>query len=255
MRSALRRTAFLAGLLMAASASLVLGDTAQGNHPQTYSSRATDSRAGTPGAGSTRGLHVVVMVNGASTALVPARQEVLEVLDSLDGVGIERLRSYTIELEVIPGGEALTDLAAFSFLRHRDTFDGRAYSSLRAVGPTADGGTVVYAVGVEEIERGPTSTYGPGFAVAHESGHVVRHYGLSADQDTRLRDIYVRGREHNGPWLTDYSASNDDEYFADATAAYFGHPWSPSTADRFSRAWLAANDPEIYRLLREVYAA
>ena len=147
----------------------------------------------------------------------------------------------------------LTDLADFAFLSGRNTFDGRPYATLRAVGPTVVANTVTYAVGAEQVVPGLASAYGPGFAVAHETGHVVRHVALSSSQDTGLRRLYANRARLGGPWLTDYAGSNDDEYFADATAAYFGHPWSDDSSDRFSRAWLAANDPGLLALLRDVY--
>jgi hypothetical protein len=256
VRPRLRRCVKVAACVAITSGALLAGSPG-GLISPTVDNLVAAAGAG-PGAGqpgSDRGLHVSVIANGVTGDTALATRAMLEVLGSVDSAGISLLRDYTIELEIIPRGQQLTDLAEFGFLRKRETFDGRTYASLRAVGPTAEGKVVIYAVGAEEVQPSPDSTYGPGFALAHESGHVVRHYGLTAAQDQRLRDLYTAHRDHGGPWLTDYSGSNDDEYFADATAAYFGHPWSASTSDRFSRSWLAANDPQMDALLAAVYAA
>jgi hypothetical protein len=206
-----------------------------------------------PGTEPTAGLDLRVVDGGVAAAGPPAEAEMGEVLGAVHGADRSRLAGYSVRLDIIPTGGSLTDLPAFGFLNGRTTFDGRPYSSLRAVGPTVAATTVTYAVGAEQVVPGLQSAYGPGFAVAHESGHVVRHLALSSGEDATLRRLYAGRRALGGPWLTDYAGSNDDEYFADATAAYFGHPWSDDTAGRFSRTWLAANDPGLLDLLRQVY--
>jgi len=199
------------------------------------------------------GLHLVVVDNGVSAAVVPARGLMVEVLGSLSSEERARLAATIVRLDIIPVDRQLTDLADFAFLRGRTTFDGRSYSSLRAVGPTASHATVTYAVGAEQVLPAGVSPYGPGFAVAHESGHVVRHLALTTAEDAWLRDLYTQRHRSSSSWLTDYASRSDDEYFADSTAAWFLHPWSPATSSRFSRAWLRANDPQMAALLQRVY--
>jgi hypothetical protein len=205
------------------------------------------------GRATTAGLTIVIVDNGVAGASAGARRLVDEVLGSAAAANRALIGRFTIRVNVIPVGRELTDLADFAFLKGQATFDGRPYSSLRGVGPTLDGSVVAVAVGAEQILPGGESTYGSGFAISHETGHIVRHVGLTAAEDARLKAIYAARRASQGPWLTSYTASNDDEYFADATAAWFGHPWSPSMGGRFSRAWLTADDAAMAALLREVY--
>ena len=200
-------------------------------------------------------LDVVVVDNGVHAADAPALAEARQVLDALDGPGLRDLHAYVIRLEIIPVSRKLTDLPDFAYLRGQLTFDGRSYASIRAVGPVVSGGVITYATGEEQVVPGEASAYGPGFALAHETGHVVRHFALDPAQESALKAAYASRRAAGGPWLTDYAGSNDDEYFADATAAWFGHPWSDSTEVRFSRDWLKANDPALYALLASVYTA
>jgi hypothetical protein len=222
-------------------------------HASAALAAAAPARASTVSRSNTAGLSIVVLDNGVPAADVAAGALVDQVLGSLGSGPRGRLRSMTIRLDVIPVGSELTDLPDFSFLRGVSTFDGRSYSSLRGVGPTVNGDTVSFAVGAEQVVPSGTTPYGPGYAVSHESGHIVRHLALNAGESAALKNIYAH-HPAGAPWLTSYSATNDDEYFADSTAAWFGHPWSVQTTTRFTRSWVVAHDPAMAALLRGVYA-
>jgi hypothetical protein len=60
-------------------------------------------------------------------------------------------------------------------------------------------------------------------------------------------------KDANGPWLSAYASSDLHEYFAQSTAAFFGHPEHDALRVRFTRASLAQNDPQMHALLSEIY--
>ena len=85
----------------------------------------------------------------------------------------------------------------------------------------------------------------------HEIGHLVQGWTLSpADyfdakqfyQESINNGVYKRG--------VDYATTNPNEYFAESTQAYF---LSQDLRGRRDRAWLKANDPEMFALLTSVY--
>ena len=204
---------------------------------------------------------VKVVGHGASEdAVTAATQRVLDVLGGLGAPKDTALKAASIELHIIPSGQKLTDLPEFASLKGQKTFDGRNYDDLRGVGGTKTGSTIRYAVAEEQLVsiRGKPSGYSRGFVAAHESGHIVQQFGLTADQQKDLQLAFDARTKAGGPWLSprDYTSSNVGEYFAQCVSAYFDKPYSDSDDDKkmYTKDWLKKNDPQIYKLLKEVYS-
>jgi hypothetical protein len=202
-----------------------------------------------------------VVGHGASAAAIAAAKNAMQgVLRKLAPARVKDLVETTIELHVIPHDKKLTDLPEYASLKGKRTFDGRLYDEIRgAGGQRVDAKTIRYAIAEEEVVKikGKASSYGTGFVAAHETGHVVRSFYLSKEQIDENKRCFEARTKAGGPWLEPvwYTSSREDEYFAQATAAYFGFPYSTSDADKksYTKAWLQKNDPGIHKLLSEVF--
>jgi hypothetical protein len=221
--------------------------------------------------GGTAPSNVVVHGNGASAGAVAAAQDGANmVFGNLAAANQGVLAGFNVECHVIPHDKKMTDLPAFSDLKGTKTFDGRLWDDVRGIQRTR-GTTIQYAVAEEDLVSipGKPSGYGPGFLSAHEAGHALQSSGLTADQLTTVTQLFTTRRAASGPitrtttgsgadmWLNPawYSASNENEYFAQSVAAYHGQPYSTSDADRaqFTPGWLQTNDPGMYTLLTQIY--
>jgi hypothetical protein len=201
---------------------------------------------------------MVVWGHGTSSlAVSEANKFMNQVLGSLRQDNVNLLEGMDIQLHIIPYNMKLTDLNEFSFLKGMKDSDGRNYDDLRGVGGTKFGSSILYAVAEETLVHipGKPSGYYSGFVVSHESGHVVEQFALTKTQRNRLQEAYNARKDANGPWLSAYASSNLHEYFAQSTAAFFGHPQNYKEADKlaYTRAWLKKNDRLMYKLLTDVY--
>lgn len=179
-----------------------------------------------------------------------------EVIESLGQDNVDFFQGLDIQLHITPHDKKLTDLDQFSWLK---SVKG-SYDDSRGVSGTKFGSSILYAVGEETLVSIPgKSSHGRGFIVSHETGHIVEQFALTKTQRKRLQDAYNARKDANGPWLNppSHTSSNLHEYFAQATAAFFGHPFTKRAADKemYARAWLEKNDRPIYRLLVDVYKA
>jgi hypothetical protein len=207
------------------------------------------------------GVSTKIVDHGASAGAVAlAKKRMKEVLGSLKNPGATELKGKTVELHIIPHNKNLTDLPEFGSLKGAKTFDGRSYNELRGVGATKVGDAIRYAIAEEQLVEveGKPAGYELGFVAAHESGHVVEQFGLTKSQKRALSEAYDARKAAKGPWLNpeSYTSSGTGEYFAQATAAYFGRPYSSSEADKktYTRAWLAKNDAPMAKLLSSIYS-
>ncbi len=188
-----------------------------------------------------------------------ARERAEEVIGGMRAPATGELKGATIELHIVPKNKKLTDLPEFSHLKGTKTFDGRKADDVRGVGGIKKDDTIRYAIGEEQLKSIPDKPtgYGLGFVAAHESGHIVEQFGLTAEQQKELKAAYENRKKAKGPWLSpaNYTMSLIHEYFAQSTAAYFGHPYSTSAEDKktYTRKWLKSNDKEMYDLLKKIY--
>jgi hypothetical protein len=179
--------------------------------------------------------------------------------------------AYT-RIVIIPANTKMTDLPEFAGMRGTNTDDGRLWDNVRGSGGrAAPNGT--FAIGVAEEDlvsvRGVVSQYARGYSIAmHELAHTVEGKGMTPDQHARLLTIYQRQQQkdaavantHHDAFTDNYGARNVREYFAQATNAFFGrNQGAEKQADNTivqnhnGRAWLQANDPDMYAFLVEMY--
>ncbi|MGE3077214.1 MAG: hypothetical protein AB7N24_19395 [Dehalococcoidia bacterium] len=83
----------------------------------------------------------------------------------------------------------------------------------------------------------------------HELGHLVQGWTLNPADYFDIRQYY-QDAVGSGKYRGEYASTNANEYFAEATQAYF------LTADvegRHNRLWLQQYDPQIFKLLQAIY--
>ena len=206
--------------------------------------------------------------NGASARAIDiAQTHARELFETLSPQNRAILAANPVEIDVIPRGTRLTELAEYADLAGKKTFDGREWSEVRGIKTVVDGRTRI-AIGEETLIPGLTA-YGPGFVAAHEGGHAVQE-ALTPAQATRLQELYAQrtaaapvapdgtaGGSGHPSWLDPdwYSAANKEEYFANCIAAYQRHPYSadPAVQVKYTPEWLQTHDPRMYALLEEIY--
>lgn len=207
--------------------------------------------------------------HGAEDAAMPlARSLVDEVLDHVGTVNRQRLTDVEIRVHVIPRHQDLTELPPWQDLRGTPVPDGdpgdgyaeaRTYDQVRAVGPAAcHRGPLDVAVGEEQLasfadgeHRSPVPEL-LGRYLVHEVGHAVE-CSLTPAQREALAASYAAARQrpldHVVGDLPAYTVSNEREYFAEGTTAWFG----VGDTGSYRRDWLAEHDPGLHALLASVY--
>ena len=190
-------------------------------------------------------------------ASAEAKRLMNEVFDGLSQANVSRLDGTGVRLHLIPHDKQLTDLGEFKGLKGKPTPDGKVYDSVRATGGVRSGGRIEYAVAEETIVSipGKLQRYHLGYFVSHESGRVVFRFALTSDQKNRLNETFRDRGKASGTWVGDYAGVSPEAYFAASTAAFFGHPQRDMVPylSRFTRTWLAENDPPMHALLSEIY--
>ncbi|OAI38540.1 hypothetical protein AYO38_09535 [bacterium SCGC AG-212-C10] len=83
----------------------------------------------------------------------------------------------------------------------------------------------------------------------HELGHLVQGWSVSPPDYFDIKLLYQDALNAN-KYRRAYAATNPNEYFAEATQAYF---LSVDRAGRQDRDWLKSYDPDIYAMLQRLY--
>lgn len=83
----------------------------------------------------------------------------------------------------------------------------------------------------------------------HELGHLVQGWTLGPADYIDIR-LFYQDALSAGKYRRDYANTNANEYFAEATQAYF---LSSDVEGRHDRDWLKSYDPEIYNLVARLY--
>lgn len=83
----------------------------------------------------------------------------------------------------------------------------------------------------------------------HELGHLVQGWTLGPADYIDIK-LFYQDALSAGKYRRDYANTNPDEYFAEATQAYF---LSSDIEGRKDRDWLRSYDPQIYELLARTY--
>jgi hypothetical protein len=161
-----------------------------------------------------------------------------------------RMAAAKAVLVIVPVNALLTDV--MPSLRGILTADGRSWDTVRGV---AD----VYAdqhrhVSLPEENLLHDAKHDPQAATystaVHEIAHMVLSVGVSDADRKAITTHYVeQSRGGKGAFTDDYASTNVDEYFAQATCAYFG----VNKGQGKDLAFLQAEDPWIVGKLGEIY--
>lgn len=215
----------------------------------------------------TRVVHGVTIVApaGAHAAAIDRCAEIIGLEIGRNKHAQKKLAEARASIVIIPARTRMTDVSQFSSLRGKKTFDGRDWSGVRGSGgmQAADGS---FAIGVAEENlipvKGVVSAYPTGYSIAmHELAHAVESKGMTAAEHARVKALYQqqisadRGNR-NHTFTDNYAAANEQEYFAQATNAFFGRNAGRGTDGRVnanSREWLRLHDPDMYAFLVVFY--
>lgn len=215
---------------------------------------------GTPAAGGAppgphEFLGVKIVADGVDPTAIAACEAFVTQLVGNNAAAQAAFKAGNVAIVIIPHDKKMTDLPQFAALRGTNTFDGRLWDNVRGSGGmVAPDGTFALAVPEENLIAGTGTAdgYPAGYSVGmHEFAHTLHDKGLSADQKTKIDDLFAARQAAGGPWTEAYGSSNEHEYFAQATNAFFG---TNQGIGQNGRDWLVANDPAMATFLDNLYA-
>ena len=189
-------------------------------------------------------------INGVTTRNYAAPEEAVSTLRDLIARVFVRpdvqacATHENIVVVLVPETRKLTALPEFASLKDKRTGDGRAWDDTRGVGGVANNGEVAVGVPAENLIGGATDRYGARYSVAiHEMAHAIFSHCLSPSTRARVHALFAQ----RDSFVTAYAALNVNEYFAEATAAFF------DKAGQGSRDRLQRTDPAMFALMTEIY--
>ncbi len=164
----------------------------------------------------------------------------------------ERMRKAKAALVIVPSQQKMTEVEEFKALKGTKTFDGRTWDDVRgAGGMRVPSGLFAIAVPEENLVETGNDAYSDGYSVGlHELAHAIHDKGLPPGEQEQVLALYNARKAAGGPWTEDYGASNEWEYYAQATNCYYG---ANDGIGHNGPGWLKKNDPGIYALLERVY--
>ncbi|TWP42926.1 hypothetical protein FKR81_42935 [Lentzea tibetensis] len=188
----------------------------------------------------------------------------------------ERLLNKGVQVVLIPENTALTELEEFTHLAGTQISPHHgSWNTSRGAG-----GTLLVAVGAENLTGGTTTTghaphYDDGYSVLiHEFAHTIHNHGLTSDDRRTINQAFQHkwnkamtgehvqwpdGPTHGtNPTQPNYSASNVNEYFAQLATTYLGantghDPHTHQPRNNGKHHVQQHEPPEIHALLQHVY--
>lgn len=189
-----------------------------------------------------KGIHIVAVEDVDGEALDIAVATIDEMLaDDLATV----LTAEDAYVVVMSAEQHVLDLPEFSC--RAGTMEASLYADVCGVADRADYPLVT----VSELDllgrlRGPCGGLN---ILYHELGHLVQGWAIGPADYVEIRVLFQKARE-SGDYEGQYAMRNKNEYFAEATQAYF---LSTDRAGKRDRDWLRSADPEMFDLLRRLY--
>ncbi len=172
----------------------------------------------------------------------------------------QKFAKAKVAIVIVPAKTKMTDVPAFEHLRGGKTFDGRDWSTVRGSGGMATpDGRFAIAIAEESIVqvKDVVSSYPATYSVGmHELAHTLESKGMSDEQRARIKELYAAhskrdpGNAHD-TFTDGYAADNEQEYFAQSTDAFFDK--NVMGKNHSGKAWLQANDPDMYQFLLALY--
>ena len=164
----------------------------------------------------------------------------------------DRLAAKGHVLVVIPKGSKLTDLPEFAHLKGQKTFDGRDWDGVRGVANvTMPDGRQATAVSEENLSRLTGDGYGNESVAIHEIAHAIHGNALNPEEFKQIKDLFDARKAAGGPYPSEYGGSNEFEWFAEISGAYFSRTQSGDTGQ--TPEWIRQNDPQAFELLQRIY--
>jgi hypothetical protein len=202
------------------------------------------------------GLPVLSSEKVPDVALYATRETVLRMVSKRRDVLAAMIRSHS-RIAIMSVSEVTTNIPEHSDLYV--AFPGTDWNT-RARGLGATLQRPASSCAEENVLRYENDPYYGEDILVHEFTHGIDLTGLrvnDAGWATRLAQIYANARAL-GRWTNTYAASTKEEYFAEGVQSYFNvnlgaNP--PNGIHNFvnTRAELQTYDPELYRLIREVF--
>ncbi len=178
----------------------------------------------------------------SDAAFDEAEKTILRVFQDNDLEGpLAAEGAYIIILE---SGQKVVDLPEFACLSGTGTqaiLDHACGVADRADYPVA----TVNELDLTGSRKGPCAGLN---ILYHELGHLVQGWTLDHADYIEIRVLYQEAL-NAGKYSRAYAATNPNEYFAEATQAYFLH----QDSGRRDREWLQEYDPDLYAILARVY--
>ncbi len=169
-------------------------------------------------------LGVIILGRGVSpSALDSCERFIVATLSARKDVQV-RLRKEQAALVIIPRDKKMTDVPEFASLKGTQTFDGRMWDDVRGSGGMrVPSGLLAIGVPEENLVDAGTDSYADGYSVGlHELAHAIHWKGLADKEREQVTALYEARKKAGGPWTEEYGASNEWEYYAQATNCFFG---------------------------------
>lgn len=193
---------------------------------------------------------VAIVSHGCSAKALAEAQSVTSLLTQRPDIA-KALADKKVTLVIIPVGVRMTDLPEFAELRGKKTFDGRLWDDVRGSGGLTARGRTVVGVAEENLADLPSNTYPKGYSIAmHELAHAIQNHALPRDEQKRIAAAFDAREAAKGPWTERYGASNEQEYFAQLTNAWFGRN---AGLGHNGADWVRENDPVMAAELQRIY--
>ncbi|GDX83415.1 hypothetical protein LBMAG42_52260 [Deltaproteobacteria bacterium] len=197
-------------------------------------------------------LGVIILGRGVSpSALDSCERFIVATLSNRKDVQV-RLKKEQAALVIIPRDKKMTDVPEFASLKGTQTFDGRMWDDVRGSGGMrVPSGLLAIGVPEENLVDAGTDTYAEGYSVGlHELAHAIHWKGLADKEREQITAMYEARKKANGPWTEEYGASNEWEYYAQATNCFFG---VNDGIGQNGSEWLSKYDAPMFAFLVSVY--
>ncbi len=213
-----------------------------------HAKRASKVTTSPPGTSEVNG--VTIVSHGCSAEALAEAERVTRLLTHRADIS-KRVDKSNVTLVIIPASKKMTDLPEFASLRGKKTFDGRPWEDVRGSGGLASNGRIVIGVAEENLAELGSNTYPKGYSVAmHELAHALQNHALPKSDKKRIDEAYDAREAAGGPWTESYGASNESEYFAQLTNAWFD---TNDGVGHNGPDWVRTNDPTMALVLEQIY--
>jgi hypothetical protein len=193
-----------------------------------------------------KGLPILSSEKVSDRALLEARYLIGQMLADRDDL-LKALIRNRVRFVVMAPTEMTTDVPEQRNMKPKEYWDRRA----RGLGGR------VTSCGEENLLNLKGDRYSRENILVHEFSHAIHNLGLRRVDpkfDGRLRAAYARAMD-KGLWKKTYAATNPSEYWAEGVQSYFDCNAPPGGVhnDVNTREKLAKHDPDLFRLIDEVF--